>query len=144
MNKLDHALQNTSKTVGIQADKELVRKIEHWQKKGIVYGVFPTVGDSMTCDDSRTIPENSHVLANQIKRNDFLSLPINKPLLIEIKGVWHKHQFVCKTISLIDDTTKRIRLTSYNPEHKDVFIPYIEVGRVFEIQKVFLPNTLTV
>lgn len=140
---LDEAIEEQKENVSIEINKELKKKIEYWIQNNIFYGLFPITGDSMTCDNKKNIPNRSHVLANQIKNHNVLKLPINKPLLIEIKGIWHKTQFVCKTISLIDNVTKRIRLTSYNPKHKDIYIPYAEVGRVFEVQKVFLPNTLT-
>ncbi len=70
--------------------------------------------------------------------SNIFSIPIHKPLLIEIKGVMvMKRQFVCKTITFVDDISKRLLFTSYNPNHKERFIPYCEIGRVFEIQKVF-------
>ncbi len=124
--------------ININIDAELKNKIKKWDNNGTFYAVFPTVGDSMTCNDTeKSIPHGSKVFVSEIKYKHPIEIPIRKPLVIELKGNRFKDKYICKTFSFFDCVNNVARLTSYNPTLKDRYISINDIGRVFEIHKVF-------
>ncbi len=69
MKTFSEKLQDTLKepiTVNIDVGKELGNKTKEWDKSNTFYGIFPIVGDSMNCDDDKSIPNGSFVFANEV------------------------------------------------------------------------------
>lgn len=80
---------------------------------------MPIYGDSMTCDDERSIPSGSKVLAVKLDISDKFSLensiPLRKPLLIKYTNSRGEDGFICKTIECIDLVNYDYRFKNYNP-----------------------------
>jgi len=121
--------------------EEVNEKINQWKKAGLFYGAFPVIGNSMTCNDKRSIPSGSRVLAVELDISNKFDLgngiPLNKPLLIKYTTNKGEDGFVCKTISFMDFVYYNYRLSSYNPSHKDVWIPIRIIDNILEVHHVF-------
>lgn len=127
------------KFVNLNASKGVFLEIEKWEKENKFYGIFPVKGDSMTCDDkTKSIPDGSDVLAVELDKSSLLNcqVPTNKPLLINITDSNGNNQFVCKTISFVDYCSNKCRLTSYNKNHKDVWIPFKWINNILEVHSI--------
>lgn len=127
------------KSIKINLSKEVFLEIEKWEKENKFYAIFPIKGDSMTCEDStKSIPDGCNVLAVENDLSNLLDyqIPTNKPLLIKITDSSGNNQFVCKTISFVDYTSNKCRLTSYNKKHKDVWIPLKWINNILEVHSI--------
>ena len=129
------------KTVQIDMTPELEEVIEDCRKKGVKYGVFPTVGDSMTCDEKeKSIPSGSKVFAVETKfrpnRFSLGAVPTNKPLLIMGIDPEGEPFNMCKTIAFQDYVQGRFLLRSYNPTHKDAWVPIRYIDKIFEVKQI--------
>jgi hypothetical protein len=112
-----------SKTVEITISPDNKKIVKKCIAKNIVYGVFPIVGNSMTCNDERSIPDGSQVLAYELEidfNKHFESiwhlLPLNEPILIMGTNRAGVKFFVCKTIIFINAVSGYVYLKSYNPD----------------------------
>lgn len=141
-NSSDLVLKQTRKDIlKIDLTPEMENLIKECKEKGRLYGVFPTVGDSMTCNDNvKSIPSGSKVFAVETDyRSNELSLgfvPNNKPLLIMGQDPNGKPFAVCKTIALQDYVSNRFLLRSYNPFHIDAWVPIKWVHKIFEVKQI--------
>lgn len=143
VNKLE---SNQVKAVPVQLNltQKSIEKINHCKANNVFYGVFPTVGDSMTCEDkTKSIPHGSKVLAvdTQIDfkkglDNLWYLIPTNKPLLISGTAPSGNKFFVCKSISHIDAVQGYVVLESYNKNHTSKFIPFSCIESIFEILQI--------
>ena len=115
--------------------------IKECEDKGRLYGVFPTVGDSMTCKDKeKSIPSGSKVFAVETgyKPNRFSlgAVPNNRPLLIMGIDPEGNPFNMCKTIAFQDYVNNRFQLRSYNPLHKDAWVPTEYIQKIFEVKQI--------
>lgn len=140
--KLEQVIQKKKPTYhDFSFPKEVNKKINQWRKQGLFFGAFPVKGDSMTCDDDRSIPSGSKVLAVELNISDKFSLgngiPLRKPLLIKYTNSKGEDGFICKTINFMDFVNYRYRLKSYNPKHQDAWIPIRFIDNILEVHHVF-------
>lgn len=143
VNKLE---SNKSNKIQIQLNltEKSIEKINHCKANNVFHGVFPTVGDSMTCEDkTKSIPHGSKVLAvdTQIDLKKGLDsvwfeIPMRKPLLISGTAPSGNKFFVCKTISHIDAVQGYVVLESYNKNHTSKFIPFSSIESIFEVLQI--------
>ncbi|MCB0455462.1 MAG: hypothetical protein KDC62_08745 [Aequorivita sp.] len=138
----DLKTRKPNKFVPLEINTELKNKISNWASNNVFYGLFPVVGDSMTCNNKKSIPEGSFIFAAEIKYNpnNLLPIPIKKPMAILINDRNGKEHLLCKTIFFLDEVFGRIGLRSYNHNHKDFFIPTSFIKRIFEIHEVYDRN----
>lgn len=123
---------------------DIENKIVNWRKENIFFGVFPTVGDSMTCNDRlKSIPCGSKVLVYDLQINFNIGLdnvwhqiPINEPILIIGKTNDNRDFRVCKTISCVDAVNGWVSLKSYNPLHKSVLIPFDWITSILKVEQI--------
>lgn len=123
---------------------EIQTKIDNWKKENIFFGVFPTIGDSMTCSDlTKSIPNGSKVLVydlqincSTILDNVWHQIPTKEPLLIIGKTNTGKDFFVCKTISSVDAVNDCVLLHSYNPMHQDKLIPFDWITNIYKVVQI--------
>lgn len=143
VNKLE---SSQVKVVPVQLNltQKSIEKISHCKANNVFNGVFPTVGDSMTCEDkTKSIPHGSKVLAvdTQIDLKKGLDsvwfeIPMRKPLLISGTAPSGNKFFVCKTISHIDAVQGYVVLESYNKNHTSKFIPFSSIESIFEVLQI--------
>lgn len=121
-----------------------IEKIDHCKSNNVFFGVFPIVGDSMTCEDkTKSIPHGSKVLVFDteidLKKgldNVWFEIPMRKPLLISGTAPGGNKFFICKTISHIDAVQGYVVLESYNKNHQSRFIPFSCIESIFEILQI--------
>ena len=134
--------------IDINFNSDIEKKIVNWKKENIFFGVFPNIGDSMTCNDySKSIPNNSKVLVYDLQINFNIGLnnvwyliPINEPLLIIGKTNDNRDFKVCKTISFVDTVNGYVLLKSYNPLHKSILIPFDWITNILKVEKTIISN----
>ncbi|MFT3794836.1 hypothetical protein [Flavobacterium sp.] len=133
----------STESIPIVIDENLKKRITEWEKKGIFYGAFPVVGDSMTCAESeKSIPNGSNVLAYDLQidfksiSNKWFDIPINKPLIIAGKTSLGKDFCLCKTINFLDLVNNKVSLRSYNPKYYDQIIPITFITSLLKIELV--------
>jgi len=148
----DRKIKETKQqTLPIKIDEDLKCKIQDWESNNIFYGLLPVVGDSMTCNNEKSIPNGSKILISEIDINKpfnlkseiknpnwFLLLPTNKPLALVIRNNKGQEQCVVKEIFIVDNIQGVIGLRSYNPKHKDAFISIDFIKKVFKVHKIFI------
>lgn len=130
--------------IEIVVDKELKDHILEWEEQGIFYGVFPISGDSMTTrNKQKSIPHKSKVLAYELQLDvakdlsyHWPQIPMGEPLLIMGNTAQGKPFFLCKTITFLDAVYGNIRLTSYNKQYKDQWIPFSWVTHIYRVVKI--------
>lgn len=124
--------------------KNSIEKINHCKSNNVFFGMFPIVGDSMTCEDkTKSIPHGSKVLVFDTEidckiglDNVWHLIPTNKPLLISGTGPNGNKFFVCKSISFVDAVQGYVVLESYNKNHTSKFIPFSCIESIFEILQI--------
>lgn len=135
----------TANFIDVIMTKEVAGIIQRCTGKRIFYGIFPVVGDSMTCDDERSIPDGSGVLVFDLQLDiskplcDLApSIPIDEPIIITLVNENSQYGFFCKTISLIDALRNRVRLSSYSriPEYRSVWVSFHKVRSIYKIVQV--------
>lgn len=134
-------LDSNPKYVEIGLTPEMAETIQDCKNKGLLYGIFPTTGDSMTCEDKeKSIPSGAKVFAVETRyKRGKLSLglvPTNKPLLIMGIDPEGKPFRMCKMIAFQDYVQDRFLLRSYNPAHKDAWIPIHYIDKIFEVKQI--------
>lgn len=140
------SLKRNSKAIQIQLNltEKSVEKVNHAKENNIFYGVFPIIGDSMTCEDkSKSIPHGSKVLAvdTQIDLSKGLSniwyeIPTRKTLLLTGTASNGNKFFVCKSISSVDAVQGYVLLESYNKSHESKLIPFSWIESIFEVIQI--------
>mgnify|MGYP003609202711 CR=1 FL=1 len=142
---LEHKINNTQKVKLKFIPTEITRqKINECIEKNIFYGIFPVVGDSMTCNDiEKSIPDGSKVLVYdlQINLNNGLSsvwheIPTKKTLLIGGKTSNEKPFFLCKSIISVDAVNGYVLLDSYNKQHGSKWIPFDWITNIYEVVQI--------
>ena len=135
---------NRKGTINIDMTPEIENDIQECEEQGRLYGVFPIKGDSMTCDDiQKSIPNGSKVFAietdfrpNEYLNDNFYKILTKKPVLIIGKDNNGDLFAICKTISVVNCINGTLLLKSYNPFHKDVWIPVKFIQKIFEVKQI--------
>gem|GEM_PF-2215570 len=149
-NRLINELEPTS-FLDIVMNKEVAEIIQHCMNNHIFYGIFPVAGNSMTCNDYRSIPDGSGVLVydlqldmNKPLSDLILDIPINQPVAVCLGNEYLKYAYFIKTISVIDTLFNRIRLSSYNPqpEYYDRWVSIHMVRNVYKVIQVIKKEAL--
>lgn len=135
----------------IQINEVLKHKIEELDRQGIKYFVMPVCGDSMTCEDERSIPDGSHVLVSE---HDVFSpypalknlnvIPINLPVILGIELPSGELQYLCKEVKTVfqdyvkpDEIKGFVEITCYNEKYPpSQKIPLSKIKKVFLVQSV--------
>jgi hypothetical protein len=108
------------------------------------YAWFPTLGDSMTDDTSKSIPGGSFVLGRWLKLNSIHDVPLHRPIVVilNIDG----EQFcvlksACKINSSPADANDEVCLRSYNPAPRcdDLWVPFHYIKFIFVVEIVRRP-----
>lgn len=137
--------------IDVIMNKEVAEIIRHCIDNHIFYGIFPVVGDSMTCNDGRSIPDGSGVLVFDLQmdmRKSLLELaediPINKPITICLANEYGQCAFFVKTISFIDTLHNRVKLSSYNPkpEYRSAWVSIHKVRSIYKVIQVIKKERL--
>ena len=102
------------------------------------YAWFPIKGDSMTNfeDAESSIPDGSMVLGRELECKDILDIPVNKPLLISGTTDQGKHFNICKTATCLNGISGHIKLTGYNKEYKECWMPLRFIDKIFIVEQV--------
>lgn len=139
--------------INVIMNKEVAEIIRHCIDNHIFYGIFPVVGESMTCNDERSIPDGSGVLVFDLQmdmRKSLLELaediPINKPIAIGLINEHGHCAFFVKIISFIDILYDRIKLSSYNPkpEYRSAWVSIHRVRSIYKVIQVIKKELLEI
>jgi hypothetical protein len=116
---------------------------------GETYSWFPTRGNSMTDNTSKSIPSGSLVLGRCLKLNSVSDIPLHRPIVVIIDD--NGTQFCmlksgCKiqtsSTNDVGDGLEMLCLRSYNPAPwcDDFWLPFNCIKFVFVVERVKLPN----
>jgi len=132
---------NQPASIHIVMNQEVAEIIQNCIKHNIFYGVFPVVGDGMTCNDERSITDGSGVLVFDLQLDMLKPLsalmndiPINEPITIALYTDSSEYTYFVDTISFIDAVNNRIKLCPYNPSPK--YGGWVSFDRIHKIYKV--------
>ncbi|MBE2272742.1 MAG: hypothetical protein IAE62_00575 [Flavobacteriales bacterium] len=135
-------IKQPTKFLPIKFKDETEAKIKYWEENNIFYGIFPTSGDSMTCDDKNISIENKNkILISELDLKNIYEwgidgIPMNKPLCFVIENGNGVEKLVCKIISFKDFVYGNYTLSSYNHKYKPVRVPMKFVKRIFEVHEI--------
>lgn len=117
--------------------------------EGETYSWFPTRGDSMTDDTTRSIPSGSLVLGRWVRLESVLDIPLHRPIVVIIDD--NGSQFCMLKSGCATREQDRYEgggdvgslcLRSYNPASwcDDFWIPFRSIKFVFVVERVRLPD----
>jgi len=116
----------------------------------IFYGIFRISGDSMTCEDARSIPDGSGVMVydleidfNRPLIDNIAEIPLRTPLALVMRDKNGQIKCLVKTITFVDAVYNRFLLTSYNPAPEyNGWVPVRYVEKVYKVLQVIKKEAL--
>jgi len=118
-------------------------------KEGEHYSWFPTLGDSMTDNTTKSIPSGSLVLGRWLKLNNINNVPLHLPIVVILYDNGEQFCILKSACAILSSSvsdgftgSEMLCLRSYNPtpRYDDFWLPFSCIKFIFVVEKVRRPD----